>query len=193
MEPRWLPWPLSRSSPWEGRVINFRMNGVPGLPQPNWRFGPVWGRVPSLAVRAGSRQAAKALLMTTAKRAGPLLTLGFTGYEIHSTERAYAMDRITLRERRANYVRIGGGFAGGLAGASAGAVGGAALGALTGPGAPVFVPLFTAVGGIGGSIAGGIGGSAAADYGMNAWYRLEDEKLQHRFEERFVSMRFPLD
>ena len=125
--------------------------------------------------------------------AGPLLTLGFAGYEIYSTERAYAMDRITLRERRANYVRIGGGFAGGLAGASAGAAGGAALGALTGPGALVFVPLFTAVRGIGGSIAGGIGGSAAADYGMNAWYRLEDEKLQHRFEERFISMRFPLD
>jgi len=146
----------------------------------------------SMAARTGT-SAGRSLLSSTARRAGPLIVVAFSAYDAYNTERAFALDRISVRERHASHARIGGGFAGGVAGGAAGAAGGAAIGAFTGPLAPICVPLFGIVGGIGGSVGGYIGGASAADYGVKSWYRLEDKETQREFRERFVSMRFPLD
>lgn len=57
--------------------------------------------------------------------------------------------------------RIGGGWTGAWAFGQAGASGGAVLGGFTGPFAPIAVPAFTLIGGIGGGIAGyWLGGKA---------------------------------
>lgn len=149
----------------------------------------------SAAILATSvqRRAQRSLLSSSARRAGPLIVVAATALDVYNTERAFALDRISVRERHASHARTGGGLAGGVAGGTAGAAGGAAIGAFTGPFAPICVPLFGIVGGIGGSVGGYIGGATAADYGVKSWYRLEDKETQQAFRERFVSMRFPLD
>lgn len=185
------PWP------WEPRL--------PGPFNRPWYAGP-WRRYPypiplaqavrqqSAAISAGSKQLARSPLLTTAaKRAGPLLAVAFTASQVYNTERAFALDRISVRDRYASHARTGGGLAGGVAGGTAGAAGGATVGAFTGPFAPICIPLFGFIGGIGGAVGGSIGGSAAADYGVKSWYRQEDQETQEKFRQRFVSMRFPLD